>query len=79
MPDHLPAFPLWMSTEMGSFSRLSGTCDIATIFPVGLYTGTSSGVPKETYPSAQFTTIEPVDTVVILLVYLFVIILIHII
>ena len=50
-----------MSTETGGGGRLSGTCDVATIFPVGSYIGTSIGVPKETDPSVQFITVKSVD------------------
>ena len=55
--------PIGMSAEMGSGGRFSGTCDIVTILPVGLHTGTSIGVSKEIDPSAQFITMETVDTV----------------
>ena len=35
--------PNGMSAEMGVGGRFSGTCDIATIFPIGLYTSISIG------------------------------------
>ena len=36
---------------------------MAIIFPVELYTSTSTSVPKETDPSVQFITMKPVETV----------------
>ena len=62
-PEHLPVFPLRMSTEMGSGGRSSGTCDIATIYPLESHTSTSIRVPKETDLSVVFIIMEPVKIV----------------